>query len=197
MRRLRLGVLVSGRGSNLNALIEACRAPEFPAAVVVVCANKVAPALEHAARAGIPYAVFDRADYPDRESRDLAMAQRLMGYRAELVVCAGYDAILKPAFTREFQGRILNIHPSLLPNFGGSMDAVAHALQAGVRETGCTVHLLTDDVDSGPILGQRRVEVRSDDTVERLHARIQNEEHQLLPDVIRQIALRTPTRQPV
>jgi phosphoribosylglycinamide formyltransferase-1 len=106
----------------------------------------------------------------------------------ELVVCAGYDAILEPAFTRKFAGRIVNIHPSLLPDFAGTMDAVAMALQRGVAETGCTVHVVTDDVDAGPILAQRRVEVRPDDTVDSLRERIQAEEHTLLPLVVKRLA---------
>jgi phosphoribosylglycinamide formyltransferase-1 len=106
----------------------------------------------------------------------------------ELVVCAGYDAILEHAFTRQFAGRIINIHPSLLPEFAGTMDAVARALESGVAETGCTVHVVTDEVDRGPILAQRRVEVRSDDTVESLRERIQVEEHSLLPVVVKRIA---------
>src|SRR5207245_80380 len=110
----RRGVAVSGRGSNLRALIEAASAPAYPAQIVLVCANKDAPALEHARTARIPWAVFHRADYPDRSARDLAMAVHLQQHRVELVVCAGYDEVLRPAFTRAFDGRIINIHPSLL-----------------------------------------------------------------------------------
>ena len=187
---LRLGVLVSGRGSNLRALIEAASAPAYPAQIVLVCANKEAPALEHARAAGIPWAVFHRADYPDRTARDLAMAVHLQQHRTELVVCAGYDEVLRPAFTRAFSGRIINVHPSLLPDFAGTMDAPARALAAGVGETGCTVHLVTDEVDRGPVLGYRVVPVVSGDTPDRLHARIQAEEHRLLPEVVRGIAER-------
>lgn len=116
------------------------------------------------------------------------MSKALRLHGAELVVCAGYDAILERVFTREFTGRIINIHPSLLPDFAGTMDAVAMALKAGVAETGCTVHAVTDDVDQGPILGQRRVEVRPDDSVDSLRERIQAEEHTLLPDVVKRLA---------
>ena len=191
MKPLRLGVLVSGRGSNLEALIEAAADPAYPAQIVLVCANKDAPALEHARTARIPWAVFHRADYPDRTARDLAMAIHLKQHRAELVVCAGYDEVLRSAFTRAFEGRIINIHPSLLPAFSGTMDAPARALEAGVRETGCTVHVVTDDVDRGPVLGYRIVPVMSGDTPDRLHARIQAEEHRLLPEVVRGIAEQT------
>ena len=191
--RLRVGVLVSGQGSNLQALISASQAPGYPAQVVMVCANRDAPALDRAKSAGIEAAAFLRSDFPSRDARDQAMAEALMTFGVQLVVCAGYDAILSLAFTNQFPGRIINIHPSLLPAFKGSMDAVDHALAAGVSETGCTVHLVTDDVDAGPILGQRRVPVLSGDTPTRLHARIKAEEHRLLPEIVRQIAEREPS----
>jgi phosphoribosylglycinamide formyltransferase-1 len=183
-----VGVLVSGRGSNLQALIEAGKDPMYPARVVTVCANRDCSALELAKKAGISREVFRLANFPDRKARDLAMGQTLRMHDVELVVCAGYDAILERAFTRQFEGRIINIHPSLLPEFAGTMDAVAMALQAGVTETGCTVHVVTDDLDQGPILDQRRVEVRADDTVEGLRERIQAEEHTLLPAVVKRLA---------
>ncbi|HEV2012458.1 MAG TPA: phosphoribosylglycinamide formyltransferase [Candidatus Dormibacteraeota bacterium] len=188
MSRLRVGVLVSGRGSNLQALIEAAKDPLYPARVVMVCANRDCAALELAKKAGISREVFRLANFPDRKARDLAMANTLRLHDVELVVCAGYDAILERAFTRPFAGRIVNIHPSLLPDFAGTMDAVAMALASGVAETGCTVHIVTDDVDRGPILAQRRVEVRPDDTVESLRQRIQAEEHTLLPVVVKSLA---------
>jgi len=191
--RLRVGVLVSGQGSNLQALISASRAPGYPAQVVIVCANRAAPALDHARSAGIETAAFLRANFPSRDARDQAMAAALKARSVELVVCAGYDSILTPGFTGQFLGRILNVHPSLLPAFKGSMDAVDRALATGVSETGCTVHLVTDDVDAGPILGQRRVPVLSGDTPARLHARIKAEEHRLLPEIVRQIAEHEPS----
>lgn len=191
--RLRVGVLVSGQGSNLQALISAGMAPDYPALVVMVCANRDAPALDHARSAGIKAAAFLRSNFPSRDARDQAMAQAFRTFAVELVVCAGYDAVLSPAFTSQFPGRIINIHPSLLPAFKGSMDAVDRALAAGVSETGCTVHLVTDDLDAGPNLGQRRVPVLSGDTPARLHARIQAEEHRLLPEIVRQIAEREPS----
>ncbi|HEX9096899.1 MAG TPA: phosphoribosylglycinamide formyltransferase [Candidatus Dormibacteraeota bacterium] len=188
MSRLRVGVLVSGRGSNLQALIEAAKDPMYPARVVMVCANRDCAALELAKQAGVSREVFRLANFPDRKARDLAMGKTLRMHDVELVVCAGYDAILERVFTRQFEGRIVNIHPSLLPEFAGTMDAVAMALQAGVKETGCTVHLVTDEVDQGPVLAQRRVEVRPDDTVESLRERIQAEEHALLPVVVKRLA---------
>jgi phosphoribosylglycinamide formyltransferase-1 len=186
--RLRVGVLVSGRGSNLQVLIAAAKDPFYPARVVMVCANRECPALDLAKKAGISREVFRLARFPDRKARDLAMAGTLQQHGVELVVCAGYDAILEHAFTRQFRGRIINIHPSLLPEFAGTMDAISRALESGVAETGCTVHVVTDDLDQGPILAQRRVEVRADDTVETLRERIQAEEHSLLPVVVKRIA---------
>jgi phosphoribosylglycinamide formyltransferase-1 len=186
--RLRVGVLVSGRGSNLQALLEAAKDPVYPARVVMVCANRDCAALELAKKAGVSREVFRLANFADRKARDLAMAKTLRMHDVELVVCAGYDAILERAFTRQFEGRIINIHPSLLPDFAGTMDAVAMALQAGVKETGCTVHLVTNDVDQGPILAQQRVEIRPDDTLESLRERIQVEEHALLPVVVKRLA---------
>jgi phosphoribosylglycinamide formyltransferase-1 len=186
--RLRVGVLVSGRGSNLQVLIEAAKDPLYPARVVMVCANRDCSALEIAKKASISREVFRLAKFPDREARDREMARTLKQHGVELIVCAGYDAILERPFTREFAGRIINLHPSLLPDFAGTMDAVTMALEAGVAETGCTIHLVTKDVDQGPILAQRRVEVRPDDTVESLRERIQAEEHSLLPEVVRRLA---------
>jgi phosphoribosylglycinamide formyltransferase 1 len=186
--KLRVGVLVSGRGSNLQALIQAAKDPLYPARVVMVCANRDCPALEIAKKAGISRQVFRLADFRDRKDRDWEMVRVLRQHGVELVICAGYNAILERTFTHEFAGRILNIHPSLLPEFAGTMDAVAMALNAGVAETGCTIHVVTRDVDQGPILAQQRIAVQPDDTVESLRERIQAEEHRLLPEVIRRIA---------
>jgi phosphoribosylglycinamide formyltransferase 1 len=186
--RLRVGVLVSGQGSNLQALIGAATDPLYPARVVLVCANRPCPALDIAKKAGISREIFRLADYRDRKARDGAMAGKLLFHNVDLVVCAGYDAVLEHAFVRQFERRIINIHPSLLPEFAGTMDAVKRALEAGVSETGCTIHVVTDEVDRGPILEQRRVEIRQDDTVESLRARIQAEEHALLPRVVKRIA---------
>lgn len=190
LEKLRVGVLVSGRGSNLQALLRACADPDFPALVVIVCSNREAPALDHAQRAGIAHPVFPRAAFATREARDLTMAAALAATGVELVVCAGYDAILSPPFVDRFAGRIINTHPSLLPQFAGCMDAPARALAAGVSETGCTVHLVTNAIDAGPILAQRTVPIRPSDTAESLHDRIRAAEHQLLPEVVRQLAER-------
>jgi phosphoribosylglycinamide formyltransferase 1 len=183
---LRVGVLVSGQGTNLQALIEA---RDLPARIVLVGCNRAeAPAVGRAAAAGVPVCLADRAAVPRRVERQQRLLQALQAAQVDLVVLAGYDEILAPEFVAAFAGRLINTHPSLLPAFGGTMHAVAQALEAGVKVTGCTVHLVTDDLDAGPILFQRCVEVRDDDTLESLRARIQAQEHQLLPEAVRAFA---------
>jgi phosphoribosylglycinamide formyltransferase-1 len=177
-----IGVLVSGAGSNLQALLDA----GLP--VVAVASNVAgAPALGRAAEARVPGAVFDLDDHPDRTSRDAAMAAWLAGQGAELVVCAGYKHLLTPAFLDRFPGRVVNVHPALLPAFPGA-HAVEEALAAGVAETGATVHLVDEGVDTGPVLRQEPVPVLPGDTTETLHARIRVVEHRILPEVVRELA---------
>ena len=177
---MRLGVLASGKGSNLRNLVER----GFD--VVAVATNR--PSCGAAAFARdrrIDLGEFSQKAYASSAERDLAMRDWLRARDVELVVNAGYDRILSGAFIAAFEGRIVNIHPSLLPAFGGGMDAVEQALAHGVKVTGCTVHLVTEEVDAGPILLQAAVPVLPDDSVESLHARIQVEEHRLLPEAIR------------
>jgi phosphoribosylglycinamide formyltransferase-1 len=172
-----IGVLVSGTGTNLQALIDA----GLP--VSAVASNRPdVQALERAADAGIPTAVFALADYPTREERDLAMAGWLGANGVELVVCAGYMHLLTPRFLDRF--RAINVHPSLLPAFPG-MDAVGQALAAGVAETGVTVHFLDEGTDTGPVILQEPVAVEPGDTAETLYARIRSVEHRLLPEAVR------------
>jgi phosphoribosylglycinamide formyltransferase-1 len=186
---LPVGVLVSGQGTNLQALIDASREPGFPARVVLVGCNRAdAAAIPRARAAEVPVCLADRAAIPRRVDRQQALRAALEAARVELVVLAGYDEVLSPEFVAAFAGRMLNTHPSLLPAFGGTMHAVAQALEAGVKVTGCTVHLVTDEVDGGPILFQQCVEVRDDDTPETLRARIQDQEHLLLPEAVRAFA---------
>lgn len=171
-----IGVLVSGSGTNLQALLDA----GLP--VCAVAANRSdAPALARAAH--LPTASFELRDYPDRTSRDAAMADWLQEHGVELVVLAGYMHILTPLFLERFTGRVVNVHPSLLPDFPGA-HAVADQLAAGVDESGVTVHLVDEGVDTGPILLQERVAVHDGDTVETLHARIKEVEHRLLPKAV-------------
>jgi len=180
---LRLGVLASGRGSNLRNLVE--RGYQ----VVAVATNRPSSGAAALARElGLRLGEFPQRRYPSCEARDGAMRDWLLEAGVELVVNAGYDRILSPAFVAAFRGRIINVHPSLLPAFAGGMDAVERALAHGVKLTGCTVHVVTDDVDAGPILLQAAVPVLPDDTVERLRDRIQAEEHRILPEAIELIA---------
>ena len=179
-----IGVLVSGEGTNLQALLEA----GLP--VVAVASNKAdARALARAQAAGVAGASFALDDYPDRTARDAAMAQWLIEQGVELVVLAGYMHILTPSFLERFPDRVLNVHPSLLPAFPGA-HAVEEQLAAGVAESGATVHLVDEGVDSGPILRQERVPVVADDTPATLHERIKQVEHRLLPQVVAELCAR-------
>ena len=176
-----IGVLVSGAGSNLQALLDA----GLP--VVAVASNVAgAGALERARAAGVETAVFPLDDYADRDERDAVMAAWLRDRGVELVVCAGYMHLLRPCFLAAFPERVVNVHPALLPAFPGA-HAVEDALAAGVRETGATVHLVDEGVDTGPVLRQETVPVLAGDTVETLHARIRAVEHRLLPEVVREL----------
>lgn len=176
-----IGVLVSGAGSNLQALLDA-RLP-----VAAVASNVTgAAALDRAVAAGVPVAVFELDGYPDRPARDAAMAGWLAAHGADLVVLAGYMHLLTPAFLDRFPGRVVNVHPALLPAFPGAR-AVEEALEAGVPETGATVHLVDEGVDTGPVLRQEAVPVLPGDTAESLHARIRTVEHRLLPEVVREL----------
>jgi phosphoribosylglycinamide formyltransferase 1 len=186
---LRVGVLVSGAGTNLQALLDACREPDFPARIVMVgCNRAAAPALGRAAAEGVPVCLADRATTPRRAERQQRLLEALQRAEVELVVLAGFDEVLVPEFVAAYSGRIVNTHPSLLPAFAGTMHAVAQALEHGVKITGCTVHLVTDDLDNGPILLQQCVDVRDDDDVASLHARIREQEHRLLPSAVRAFA---------
>ena len=177
----RIGVLVSGDGSNLQALLDV----GLPVAAV---ASNVAGAraLDRAARANLPTAVFCLDDYSDRDARDAAMAAWLAGHGVDLVVCAGYMHLLRPVFLERFPGRVVNVHPALLPAFPGP-HAVEDALAAGVTETGASIHLVDEGVDTGPVLRMERVAVLAGDTPETLHARIRAAEHRILPDVVREL----------
>lgn len=185
MARLRVGVLISGRGSNLRALIEACAAPGYPAEIALVVSSRPdAPGLEVAAAAGIPAAVI-----PHRDRRAFAAeAEALLGQSGvELVSLAGFMQILETSFVEAWRDRMVNIHPSLLPSFRG-LHAQRQALAAGVRFAGCTVHFVRPDLDCGPIIGQAVVPIRPGDDEVRLSARILSVEHRLYPFTLRLIA---------
>jgi phosphoribosylglycinamide formyltransferase 1 len=186
---LRVGVLVSGAGTNLQAVLDAAHEPGYPARVVIVGCNRAeAPAIARAQSADVSVCLADRAAIPGRVERQRRLLTALKSADVELVVLAGFDEILVPEFVAAYSGRILNTHPSLLPAFAGTMHAVAQALEHGVKVTGCTIHLVTDDLDNGPILLQECLEVGDDDDVASLHARIREREHRLLPRAIRAFA---------
>jgi phosphoribosylglycinamide formyltransferase 1 len=169
--------------------VDASREPDYPARVVLVgCNRSDAPAIARAEAAGIAACVVDRASVPRRADRQHTLLAALRSAGVELVVLAGFDEILIPEFVAAYKARIINTHPSLLPAFGGGMHAVAEALEHGVKVTGCSIHLVTDEVDGGPILLQQCVEVLPDDDVATLHARIRDHEHRLLPLAVRAFA---------
>ena len=185
MAKLKVGVLISGRGSNLAALIEAARAADYPAEIGCVVSNRDdAPGLAIATAAGVPTAIVSHRDHPDRETFDRAVAGELERHGVELVVLAGFMRIFSPWFPTRWKDRLINIHPSLLPAFKG-LHVQRQALEAGVRVTGCTVHLVTPDLDSGPIIAQAAVPVIPEDTEDTLAARILRQEHRLYPLVVR------------
>ena len=180
--RTRVAVLISGTGSNMAALVEAARAADCPWEVALVLSNRPeACGLATAAAAGVPTIVVDHRPFgKDREAHERAVDAALRRHEVEVVALAGYMRLLTPWLVGRWAGRMLNIHPSLLPKYPG-LDTHARALAAGDVEAGCTVHLVTEGVDEGPVLAQARVPVRSDDTPESLAARVLTAEHALYP----------------
>ncbi|MBC6473835.1 MAG: phosphoribosylglycinamide formyltransferase [Hormoscilla sp. GM102CHS1] len=188
---LKLGVLASGNGSNFEAMIEAIASGQLHGQVQVVIYNN--PGAKVAARAerwGVPAILLNHREYDRREYLDAAIVEVLQGYEVEWVVMAGWMRIVTPVLLDAFENRAINIHPSLLPSFPG-VRAIEQALAAGVKITGCTVHLVVPEVDAGPILMQAAVPVMPDDTPESLHARVQVMEHRILPRAIALAASRT------
>ncbi len=188
MTRKRVGVLISGRGSNLASLVDAAREPDYPAEIVRVISNKAdAFGLLRAGEAGIATAVIGHKDYKGREPFDAAITQALQDARVDLVCNAGFMRIHSPAFVREWYGRQLNIHPSLLPAFRG-LHPQARALEAGVHIAGATVHFVSEEMDAGPIIAQGAVPVLPGDDEETLSARVLAMEHRLYPMALRLVA---------
>jgi len=179
-----IGVLVSGEGTNLQALIEA----DLPIAGVISSKPGVR-ALDRARQAGIETAVFALDDFPSRDDRDAAMADWLERRRVELVVCAGFMYLLRRPFLERFPGRIVNTHAGRLPDFPG-MHPVEDALSAGAEETAATVFYVDDGVDTGPVIASEDVPVLEDDTVDSLRRRVQAVEHRILPEVVRKLCAR-------
>jgi phosphoribosylglycinamide formyltransferase 1 len=185
---LSIGVLVSGNGTNLQAILDAVEAGTLPAKVRCVISNRTgAMALERAARAGVPALTIPHQNFDSREAFDRAVVAALREHGAEWLVLAGFMRVVTPELLRAFPGRIVNIHPSLLPSFPGR-DAIVQALRHGVRITGCTVHFVDEGVDSGPIIAQRAVEVKDGDDEHSLAERMHAAEHELLVGVLGEIA---------
>lgn len=191
MRRVRTAALISGRGSNMEALIRAAADPDYPAEIVLVLANRPdADGLATAAAAGVPAEAIDHRPFgKDREAHERVLDARLRDAGVELVALAGYMRVLTPFLVRAWAGRMVNIHPSLLPLYPG-LHTHARALAAGDADAGCTVHMVTEGVDEGPILGQARVPILAGDTPDTLAARVLAEEHRLYPQCLADLARR-------
>jgi phosphoribosylglycinamide formyltransferase-1 len=189
MTRKRVAVLISGRGSNMAALIAAAKDPAYPAEIVLVVSNRPdAAGLDHARAAGIPAVVVDHTNFKsDRDAFERALQAVLAKHRIDIVCLAGFMRLLTPRFTAQWEGRMLNIHPSLLPAFKG-LDTHARALEAGVTTHGATVHFVVAEMDSGPILAQVHVPVQPGDTPDTLAARVLSAEHELYPHALRLLA---------
>jgi phosphoribosylglycinamide formyltransferase-1 len=186
--RRRVGILISGGGSNMAALIDATRDPAYPAEVVVVISNRpAAGGLERAAAAGVPTVVIDHRGHPDRRSFEEAMQAVLEAHGVELVVLAGFMRLLTPWFIERWPDRMLNIHPALLPSYRG-LHTHARALADGVKLAGCTVHFVRPEMDVGPIVVQAAVPVLDDDTADDLAARVLVQEHRIYPLALARVA---------
>lgn len=185
---MRIGVLVSGRGSNLGALMQAVAEPDFPAEIALVVSNRAdAGGLKIAAAAGIETAVLPGREHADRRSHEAAIHAALRAANVDLVCLAGYMRILTPFFVEKWQGRMINVHPSLLPLFPG-LETHRRAIEAGMRLHGCTVHFVTAVMDEGPIIAQAAVPVIDGDDAERLAARVLKAEHRTYPLALRLVA---------
>jgi phosphoribosylglycinamide formyltransferase-1 len=178
-------ILISGRGSNMVAILEAAQREQWPCRIAAVISNRAdAKGLDAAARFGIPTAVLPSKNYPDRAAFDAALQEKIDSFQPDLVLLAGFMRILTPGFVEHYAGRMMNVHPSLLPAFTG-LDTHARALQAGVKVHGASVHFVTAELDVGPIIEQAVVSVLQDDTEETLSARVLEQEHIIYPRAVR------------
>ena len=188
MSKLKLAVMISGRGSNLQALIDACATPGFPAEIILVLSNRPgAQGLDRAAEAGIPTKVVDHKNFADRTTFDAEMTAAMEAAGTDLVCLAGFMRLLSDEFVDHWRDRMINIHPSLLPAFKG-LDVQERVLERGARFAGCTVHYVRKEMDTGPIIVQAVVPVLADDTPDDLAARILVREHEIYPLAVRLIA---------
>ena len=188
MSRKRAGVLISGRGSNMRALVEAARDPAYPAEIVHVVSNKPdAPGLAYAASQGITTQVMNHKDYASREAYDAALSEHLKAKHLDIICCAGFMRVLTPVLISAWEGRMLNIHPSLLPLYKG-LHTHERALADGATEHGASVHIVTAELDGGPVVEQARVPILPGDTPETLAARVLEVEHPLYVKALAKLA---------
>lgn len=188
MMKKRVAILISGRGSNMRALIEAASAPDYPAQIVLVLSNVAdAGGLAFAKERGIATEVVEHKNYASREAFDRAMDEKLAAAKAELVALAGFMRLLSTDFVEQWRGRMINIHPSLLPAYKG-LHTHRRAIEAGEAFAGCTVHFVTPELDDGPAILQAKVPVLPGDTEEALAARVLAEEHRIYPEALRLVA---------
>lgn len=188
MAALRIAVFASGQGTNFQAIADAVREGKLDVSIeLLVCDKPSAPVIERAAKAGVETYAFKPKEYPSREAYEAVILEELRKRNVELIVLAGYMRILTPTLVDPYEGRMINIHPSLLPMFPG-INAIGQALGHGVKVTGVTVHYVDGGLDSGPIVAQTAVPIREDDTEETLAARIHEAEQELYPRVVGQIA---------
>jgi phosphoribosylglycinamide formyltransferase-1 len=180
----RIVILISGRGSNMQAMLNVAAAERWPAQIAAVISNQpTAVGLDVARTAGIPTSAINHRDYPDREQFDAALAELIDQYSPDLIVLAGFMRILTPGFVNRYFGRLINIHPSLLPSFPG-LHTHQQAIDAGVKVHGATVHFVTTELDHGPIIAQVAVPVLDDDTEDTLAARVLEHEHRIYPKAV-------------
>lgn len=185
----RVAILISGRGSNMRALCEAMTSPDFPAEPVLILSNRPdATGLDHARAEGLAHAVIDHTQYESREAFDAALDAELSAAQPDLICLAGFMRLLTPGFVEKWAGKLINIHPSLLPKYPG-LKTHQRALDAGDAEAGCTVHYVVPEMDAGEIIGQASVPILPGDTAATLEERVREAEHRLYPDCLRTLVV--------
>jgi phosphoribosylglycinamide formyltransferase-1 len=185
--KTKVAILISGRGSNMQAIVSACENPDFPAQVVLVLSNKIdAEGLKFAEGKGIKTAFVNHREFSSREDFDKKVSAEIENSGAEIICLAGFMRLLSSWFVERWFDKLINIHPSLLPEFKGA-DAVGDAIKAGAKKSGCSVHFVREEMDSGPIIKQVQVDVFLDDTKETLAAKILKEEHRVYPEALRMV----------
>lgn len=187
MKKTKVAILISGRGSNMMALVEACKNSDFPAEIVLVLSNKIdALGLEFAKKEGIKTAFINHKDFSSREEFDRKINEKIVDLGAEIICLAGFMRLLSGWLVNKWQGKMINIHPSLLPDFKGS-DAVGDAIKAGAKISGCTVHFVEEEMDCGKIILQKEVKILENDDKNSLAKRILEQEHKIYPLALKKV----------